>query len=118
MKILATALLASSLLPGGAQAQTGAQHDMGSMVMEVTSKTDAICSVNMVDAEVRKIDKDTKKITLKHGDIKNLGMPNMTMVFRVKDPAMLDKVQVGDKVRFKAEMPGGALLITELQLSK
>ena len=50
------------------------------------------------EAEVRKVDKDAGKITLKHGPIANLDMPAMSMVFRAKDPAMLDKVKAGAKV--------------------
>ena len=72
----------------------------------------------MTDGEVRKIDKESKKITLKHGEIKNLDMPGMTMVFQVKDPAMLDAVKQGDKVQFKVERSGGALVITEMQVAK
>ena len=72
-------------------------------------------SAPAVDGEVRKVDKDAKKITLKHGEIKNLGMPGMTMVFQVKDPAMLDKVQAGDKVRFSAENVNGALTVTQIE---
>jgi Cu/Ag efflux protein CusF len=67
-----------------------------------------------VDGEVRKIDKDASKITLKHGPIPNLDMPGMTMVFRVQDPAMLDAVKTGDKVRFSADKVGGALTITQM----
>ena len=51
---------------------------------------------------MRKVDKDAAKITLKHGEIKSLEMPPMTMVFNVKDKAMLDQLKAGDKVRFKA----------------
>ncbi len=72
----------------------------------------------MTDAEVRKVDKDNGKITLKHGEIKNLEMPGMTMVFQVKDPAMLDKVKSGDKVRFTAEKIGGALVVTSIEPAK
>ena len=72
----------------------------------------------MTEGEVRKIDKDTKKITLKHGEIKNLGMPGMTMVFRVKDPAMLDAVMAGDKVMFNAEKAEGALVVTHIETAK
>ena len=54
----------------------------------------------MSDGEVRKVDKDAGKITLKHGEIKNIQMPPMTMVFRVKDQAMLGQVKQGDKVRW------------------
>lgn len=75
-------------------------------------------SADMADGEVRKIDKDARKITLRHGEIKNLDMPAMTMVFQVKDPAMLDKVQAGDKVRFKAEKVGGAFTVTAIEPAK
>ena len=71
-----------------------------------------------VDGEVQRIDKDAGKITLKHGPIPNLEMPAMTMVFRVKDPAMLDSVKPGDKVRFSAEKSGGALIVTQIAPAK
>lgn len=69
----------------------------------------------MVDGEVRKVDKDARKLTLRHGEIKQLDMPAMTMVFRVKEPSMLDRVKAGDKIKFKAEGTGGALTITEIE---
>ncbi len=72
----------------------------------------------MVAGEVRKVDKDARKITLRHAEIKQLDMPAMTMVFQVKDPAMLDKVKAGDKVKFKAEGTGGALTVTEIEPAK
>jgi Cu/Ag efflux protein CusF len=71
----------------------------------------------MTDAEIRKVDKEARKLTIKHGEIKNLEMPPMTMVFQVKDPAMLDAVKQGDKVQFRAERTGGALVVTDLQPS-
>jgi Cu/Ag efflux protein CusF len=67
-----------------------------------------------VDGEVKKIDKATGRITIKHGDIKHLDMPPMTMVFRVSDPKMLDTVAVGDKVRFAADKVGGNYTVTAL----
>ena len=73
---------------------------------------------NMVAGEVRKVDKDARKITLRHAEIKQLDMPAMTMVFQVKDPAMLDKVKAGDKVKFKAENAGGAMTVTEIETAK
>jgi Cu/Ag efflux protein CusF len=69
----------------------------------------------LTDGEVRKIDKDAQKITLKHGEIRNLAMPPMTMVFQVKDPAMLERVKTGDKVRFRAEKLSGALVVTRIE---
>ena len=70
------------------------------------------------DGVVRKVDKDAKKITIKHGPLANLDMPPMTMVFRVKDPAMLDKVKAGDKVKFQADKVGGAFTVTEIEPAK
>lgn len=67
--------------------------------------------------EVRKIDKDSQKITLKHGEIKNLDMPPMTMVFKALDPTLLDKVKVGDKVQFQAVMRDGAMVVTTIELA-
>ena len=60
----------------------------------------------------------TKKITLKHGVIKNLDMPGMTMVFQVKDASMLDSVEAGDKIKYKAEQAGSAIMMTEIQSAK
>lgn len=67
------------------------------------------------EGEVRKVDKDAKKITLKHGEIKNLDMPAMSMAFQVQDPSLLDKVKAGDKVRFTAEKIKGAYTLTSIQ---
>ena len=75
-------------------------------------------AAGLTDGEVKKVDKDNKKITLKHAEIKNLDMPPMTMVFTVKDATILDKVQAGDKVRFKAENAGGSLIVTEISPAK
>ena len=70
------------------------------------------------DGEVRKVDKDAKKITIKHGPLQRLEMPAMTMVFQVRDPAMLDQVKVGDKIKFDAEKVGGAFTVTRIQAVK
>lgn len=69
----------------------------------------------MSDGVVRKIDMKNSKITLKHGEIVNLDMPPMSMVFTVKDPAMLEGVAKGDKVKFVAMEEGGKLFITDIQ---
>jgi len=72
-------------------------------------------AAQLSDGEVRKVDKDAKKITIKHGPLANLDMPPMTMVFQVNDPALLEKVKVGDKIKFEAEKVGGAYLVTKIQ---
>ena len=69
----------------------------------------------MSEGVVRKIDPDNRKITLKHGEIKNLQMPGMTMVFRLQETVNLDKLQAGDKVLFHVEKIDGAFVITDLQ---
>lgn len=70
------------------------------------------------DGEVRKLDKAQAKITLKHGEIKNLEMPPMTMVFRVKDAKMLDALNVGDKVKFDVSKIDGQYTVTSIQPAK
>ena len=70
------------------------------------------------DGEVRKVDKDAKKITIKHGPLANLDMPPMTMVFQVKDPAMLEQFKAGDKIKFQAEKTGGAYTVTKIEPAK
>ncbi len=75
-------------------------------------------AVEPTEGEVRKIDKANRKITLKHGEIANLGMPPMAMVFDVRDRAMLDKLKPGDKVRFKASYQAGKYVVTEIERAK
>ena len=74
----------------------------------------------MVRGEVKKIDQTAGKITLNHGPIKNLDMTdeNMTMVFRVQDPAMLKQVKVGDKIQFEAERAPAGITITKIEKGK
>ena len=117
MKNLKTLWIIAALAAGAAHAQTAVKPADAPMAMD-SKKPSAAPAGDMTEAEVRKVDLDNKKITLKHGEIKNLDMPGMTMVFQVKDPAMLDKVKAGDKVRFKAEKSNGALVVTDLQPSK
>lgn len=80
--------------------------------------TATAASAALTDGEIKKVDKDAGKVTIKHSDIKNLGMPGMTMVFRVQDPAMLGQVQEGDKVRFTADKVNGALTVTSIEQAK
>jgi Cu/Ag efflux protein CusF len=70
------------------------------------------------EGEVRRIDKTGAKLTLKHGEIKNLDMPPMTMVFGVQDKAMLEGLKPGDRVKFKAVEKAGNYTVTELELLK
>lgn len=86
--------------------------------MSGTKVAQSVPSTGMIDGEVHKVDKDARKITLRHGEIKQLDMPAMTMVFSVKEPALLDKVKAGDKVKFQAEIVGGKLTVTVIEAVK
>lgn len=68
-----------------------------------------------VDAEVRRVDKEGARLTLKHAEIKALDMPAMTMVFRVRDKAMLEGLNVGDRVRVQVVREAGQFLVTALK---
>ena len=72
-------------------------------------------ATDLADGEVRKVDKEQGRLTLKHGEIKSLDMPPMTMVFQVRDKALLDKLKPGDKLRFKAVNEAGKYTVTEVQ---
>jgi Cu/Ag efflux protein CusF len=71
----------------------------------------------MAEGVVRKLDLDNRKITIKHGEIKNLDMPGMTMVFRLQEKINIDSLKSGDKVLFHVEKLDGGYTITELQLA-
>jgi Cu(I)/Ag(I) efflux system periplasmic protein CusF len=75
-------------------------------------------ATSLTEGEVRKVDKEARKLTIRHGPLENLGMPAMSMVFQVKDPAMLDQVKTGDKIRFAADKIGGAYTVTHLETPK
>jgi Cu(I)/Ag(I) efflux system protein CusF len=77
--------------------------------------TSAFAQSGMTDGEVKKVDAKAQTITLKHGEIKNLHMSPMTMVFKVPSAAMLTKLKVGDKVKFKAEMAQDALTLVAIE---
>lgn len=72
-------------------------------------------AADWVDAEVRRVDMEGRKLTLRHGEIRNLDMPGMSMVFRVKDSVSLDTIKVGDKVRFTAVSENGLIVLTQLR---
>lgn len=106
--LLAATLLSAALLSPAARA---ASH--GTPPAPASAP---VASAEMTDAEVRKVDRDTGKLTLKHADIKSLDMPAMTMVFQVRNKAMLDKLQPGTRIQFKAANEGGKFVVTELKV--
>ena len=123
----ASALLAALLLAPSAYA---APHDHGAHATQTAqagraesnpsnnSNTSNPDQPMLADGQVKKIDKTSGKVTLSHGPIKNLSMPAMTMVFRVKEAAWLDTLAAGDKIRFQAETIDGALTIVRFETAK
>lgn len=72
-------------------------------------------TIGTAEGEVRKIDKEASKITIRHGPVSGLDMPAMSMVFRAKEAALLDKVKVGDKIRFNVVQEKGAYVVTDIE---
>jgi Cu(I)/Ag(I) efflux system periplasmic protein CusF len=88
--------------------------ELRSVVITALTLISPLALAQDTDGEVRKIDKAQSKITLRHGEIKNLNMPPMTMVFRVKDAKLLDGLAAGDKVKFTAEQVDGNYVVTQV----
>jgi Cu(I)/Ag(I) efflux system protein CusF len=113
MKKLFSSAVAASLLAlaaGGALAS-------GDHGKHQAAPASASAPAAMTVGEVRKVDTEQGKVTLKHEAITNLDMPPMTMVFRADKPEMLKDLKVGDKVRFHAQSVGGAIVVTHIQAS-
>ncbi len=72
----------------------------------------------MTEGEVRKVDREAGKVTLRHGPIAHLDMPAMTMVFRVAEPKLLTGVKEGDRIRFAAERVNGQFTVTAVEAAK
>ena len=95
-----------------------AGHYQAGMVGKVKVADAASVADEYTEGEIRKIDRETGKVTLKHGEIKNLGMPPMAMVFETRDPKILDKFKVGDKVRFRADYQSGKYVLRDIEPAK
>ncbi|MES2715068.1 MAG: copper-binding protein [Pseudomonadota bacterium] len=113
MKLSSLVVVTAMLLSGAAFAQTStadhsAHHAPGASAAAAATS----------DGEVRKVDKEQGKVTLKHGPIANLDMPGMTMIFKVADPKMLDSLKPGDKVKFAASNTDGAITVTAIEVAK
>ncbi len=107
---LATLSLATLMAP---PSWAKAQHDHTHGATPTTPTTPATTE-ELADGEVRRIDTTTQKITIKHGDIKSLDMPPMTMVFTAAEPGLLNNLKVGDKIRFAVEQRQGKMTVTRI----
>lgn len=108
--LLIAALLGSAL--SLAQAQHSG-HAHGTSPKEAASTpADAL---PWAEAEVRRVDAGAGAVTLRHGDIRNLDMPPMTMVFKARQPSVLDGIKAGDKVRFTADRIDGTYTVLRIE---
>ena len=107
----AAALVAAFAFAGMAGAQQAASPEPAAAAAPAQPEAAA----DLAEGEVRKVDKDNRKLTIKHGPLKSLDMPGMTMVFGVRDEAVLDQVKTGDKVRFQAEKIDGKFVVTRIE---
>lgn len=111
MKIVTKVLTISALAMSAALPVTGiAQSAMDHSKMNMPQM-----AASMTDGEVKKVDLENGKITIKHGDIKHLDMPGMTMVFTAKDKSLLTGIKAGDKVKFMVINEGGKMVVTDIQ---
>jgi len=79
----------------------------------------AIAQTDLIDGQVMKVDQSAGKITIKHGPAKRLGMENgMTMVYKAQDPAMLNTLKAGNKIKFDAQQVNGQYTVTKIEKAK
>ncbi len=94
-------------------AADNAGADKGDADKRATDK--ATAGAVWVNGEVRRIDVEGGKLTLKHDAIPQFEMAAMTMVFRVAEPGLLAGLAVGDQVRFRIEKINQRFTVMELQ---
>ena len=118
MRLTRTLTLAAALAVGllGAAAPAAAQST--AVPTTAAPASAAPSTATMTLAQIRRIDAAAGKITLKHDEIANLEMPPMTMVFQIRDAALLTGLSVGAQVRFLAEKIGGAYVVTAIEVIK
>lgn len=98
----------AAVMPAAGLAQSGHSGHAGAQGVQAASAP-------MAEGEVRRVDREAKKLTIKHGPIPSIDMPPMTMVFQVADAGMLDRVKAGDKVKFQAEKRGDQYIVTKIE---
>ena len=107
-------LAAAAVLAGGL-----AHGQMDSMPMGAKATASSpVESAKLTEGEVRKVDLVNGKVTLRHGPLENLGMPGMTMMFKVTDAKSLGNIKEGEKVRFRAERKDGTVVVTHIEAGK
>jgi Cu/Ag efflux protein CusF len=111
-------LIASTLIALASLTATAVQAGADNAGHGAMQQATASAPTQMVDGQVKKVDKSAGKVTLSHGPLENLNMPAMTMVFRVKEAVWLDQMKAGDKIRFMADNVNGAVTIVHFEANK
>ncbi|MCZ8233554.1 MAG: copper-binding protein [Inhella sp.] len=106
----------TGLLSPALHAADGHGNGHGHHPSPSTTAASAPAVVDTTEAEVRHIDRERQRLTLRHGELQGLNMPPMTMVFRVRNPALLNGLQVGTRVRIQVVSEGGSMVVTDLQV--
>lgn len=88
---------------------------LAATAMVAIALASGVFAAEFTKGTVKKVDAKAKKVTLIHEELKELEMPAMTMVFRVKDDAMLEKLKEGANIEFVAERVDGKLTVTEVK---
>lgn len=117
MKPSTALFLTAALLAAPAVAQQKADDHAAHHASPPAAAASA-AGAEFADGEIRRIDREGGRLTLRHGEIRNLDMPPMTMVFQLKEPALLGTLKVGDKVRFRAEKAGGSYVVTAIEVAR
>lgn len=110
---MATAVYAADDMKTDMNAAAGMKMDMSTNANAATSSTPA--GTSLADGVVQKVDRQTGMVTIEHGELKNVGMPAMTMAYKAKDSAMVAQAKEGEKVKFRLENLNGTYTITTLK---
>lgn len=113
-KFVASTALAALAATLSAPGIAAGEHDGHAM----HAPAPVAAKASLTDAVVKKVDKSAGLVTLSHGPLENLGMPGMTMAFKMKDPAWAGKLKVGDKIRFMAELVGDTFTMVRYESAK
>lgn len=109
---MSTAVYASDGMKMDMKSTGGMNMDMGANASP--AKPSAPSDGALDDGVVKKVDRKTGMVSLEHGELKNVGMPAMTMAYKAKDAAMIEQAEEGEKVKFRLENLNGTYTITTL----
>ncbi len=114
-KLIASIFAISAIFTAGTNASAQTMEHAGH---SMNASDQILVDTPLSIGEIKKVDRDTGKLTIKHGPLTNLDMPGMTMAFKVQDASMLEQVKTGDSIRFRVEKLNGSFTVTKLEAAK